>query len=320
MSRSFFGFCSNVYVVEWRRSGLALTGLLIAVLGLVGSGPAAAEKDFSDVEIKVTKVSDQVAMLEGAGGNLGVCFGDDGVFLIDDQYAPLTEKIRAAVAGLSDQPIRFVFNTHWHGDHTGGNEHLGETGSLIFSHANVRRRLANEQFTEFFDRTTEASPQGALPVVTFTDSLTFHYNAEEIVCFHVPAAHTDGDGVIHFVGANVVHSGDVVFYGLYPYIDVSAGGTIDGLISGVRTVLSLCDEETRVIPGHGPLLGRGEIEEYLAMLEGVRQAVAGAAAGGKDLETVLAAKPAQPWDEQWGQVWLTSDQFVELVYTSLPRN
>jgi len=281
------------------------------------AGSAFAQGDFDDVIIEATDLGGGIHMLKGAGGNLGVCVGKDGIFLIDDQYAPLSDRIKAAVSELSDGPIKFVFNTHWHGDHTGGNENFGATGSLLVSHANVRRRLSTEQFTEFFDRTTPASPDGALPVVTFTDSISFFYNDEEIVVFHVPSAHTDGDGVIHFIKANVIHSGDVVFSGLYPYIDISAGGSIDGIIAGVRTILELCDDQTQIIPGHGPLAKRADLEVYLAMLLDVRGAVAETMKSSGDLSAVLAAKPAAAYDAEWGQAWLTSDQFVEMVFDSL---
>ena len=293
--------------------------LLLAILLSVAL-PIGAEEDnrFADVEIKTTRLTDNLARLEGSGGNLAVCWGEDGIFLVDDQFAPLTERILAAIAELSDGPVRFVFNTHWHGDHTGGNENLGDTGSLIFSHANVRRRLSTEQFTAIWDRTTPPSPAVALPVVTFNDSLTLHLNGLEIRAFHVPHGHTDGDGVIHFVGADVIHAGDLVFSGLYPYIDVSAGGSIDGIIAGVETIIGLCGPETRVIAGHGPVAGIAELQTYLAMLQGVRGAVAEAKRGGADLETVQAARPAAPWDADWGQTWLTSDQFTAMVFESLP--
>jgi len=297
------------------RPSWVLRPFLLPILLIAGA--AHAEGEFDDVVIETTRINDSIAMLEGRGGNLGVCWGEDGVFLIDDQYAPLTPKILAAIAELSDQPVRFVLNTHWHGDHTGGNENMDGEGALLVSHANVRRRLAVDQFSAFFDRTTPALPDDALPVVTFTDSLTFHLNGQRLEVFHVPAAHTDGDGVVHFAGANVIHAGDIVFYGLYPYIDVSAGGGIDGVIAAVKTIINLCDDETTVIPGHGPVVGRTELQTYLAMLEGVREAVAAAMVGGTSLEDVQAAGPAAPWDAEWGQAWLTSDQFVELVYTSL---
>ena len=281
------------------------------------TGAAVAQRDFDEVKIEATDLGGGIHMLTGAGGNLGVCVGKDGVFLIDDQFAPLTDKIKAAIAELKEGPVKFVFNTHWHGDHTGGNENFGDTGSLLVSHANVRRRLSTEQFTEFFDRTTEAALDGALPVVTFTDSLGFFYNDEEIVVFHIPAAHTDGDGVVYFSKANVIHSGDVIFFGLYPYIDVGAGGTIDGVIAGVKTILAMCDENTQIIPGHGPLLKPENLEEYLAMLTNVRAKVALEKKAGKDLAAVQAAQPASAYDEAWGQAWLTSDQFVQTVFESL---
>jgi glyoxylase-like metal-dependent hydrolase (beta-lactamase superfamily II) len=289
--------------------------LMLAVMVL----PSAAEEEdpFANVEIETTQLTDNLYMLKGRGGNLGLCVGEDGVFLVDDQYAPLTEKILAAIAEITDQPVQFVFNTHWHGDHTGGNENFGKTGSLLVSHTNVRRRMSTEQFMDFFNKTEPAAPDAALPVVTFTDSLTFHYNGEQITAFHVPHAHTDGDGVIHFPTANVVHSGDIIWYTLYPYIDYSAGGTIDGMIEGTRLILGLCDDETRVITGHGPLIHKPEVENYLAMLAGIRDAVAAEKSKGRSLEETQAAAPAAAWDADWGKLWLTSDQFVEMVYKSL---
>jgi len=289
------------------------TVLLILLL----AGPVLAQDNFNDVKIETTDLGGGVYMLTGAGGNLGLCIGGDGVFLVDDQYAPLSEKIMAAIGELSAEPVKFVFNTHWHGDHTGGNENFGETGSLLVAHANVRQRLATDQFTEFWDRTTPASPDGALPVVTFTDSVSFFFNDEEIVAFHVPAAHTDGDGMVHFTKANIIHAGDVVFFGLYPYIDVSAGGSIDGLIAGVQTLISQCDADTKVIPGHGPLVQKKDLVVYLAMLEDIRSAVFQAMEAGEDLAAIQAAQPAAAYDAEWGQDWLTSDQFVEMVFDSL---
>jgi cyclase len=291
-------------------------GLVLLVM-VMAAVPARAQSDYSKVQIETTKLTTHIYMLKGAGGNMGLCVGEDGVFLIDDQFAPLSEKIIAAIADITDKPVQYVLNTHWHGDHTGGNKNFGKSGSVLVSHANVRRRLAADQFSTFFNKTVPALPDIALPVVTFTDSLTFYYNGEEIIVFHVPHAHTDGDGVVHFPKANVVHSGDIIFYGLYPYIDVSAGGTIGGIIDGARIILELSDEETLVIPGHGPLLKKAQVEEYLAMVEGVRDAVAAQKAAGRDLAATIAAKPAAKWDEKWGRVWITSDQFVEMVYTTL---
>lgn len=276
-----------------------------------------AQGDFEGVEIGTTKLSDGVYMLTGAGGNMGLCVGDDGAFLIDDQYAPLTEKIKAAIAEITDHPVDFVFNTHYHGDHTGGNEKMGETGSHLVGHANVRRRLSTDQFSTLLQKKTEASGPGFLPTITFTDSLTFHFNDQEIIAFHIPHAHTDGDGALHFPKANIVHSGDVVFFSLYPYIDTGAGGSIDGMIAGVERILELCDDETQIIPGHGPLLHQKDLVEYLDMLTRARANVASEMDKGSDLAEVQAAKPCAEWDEKLGQRWLTSDQFVQSIFDSL---
>ncbi len=276
-----------------------------------------AQSNFDDVEIKTITLTNGVFMLTGAGGNMGLCIGDDGTFLIDDQYAPLTEKIVAAVAELTERPVDFVFNTHYHGDHTGGNENLGQEGSYLISHTNVRRRLSVDTYSTLLERTAEAVAPAALPNITFTDSMTFHFNDQEIIAFHVPHAHTDGDGVLHFPQANVIHAGDVVFIGLYPYIDTSAGGSINGMIAGVQQIIDLSDDQTQIIPGHGPLINKAQLIQHLDMLTRARNAVAEEMAKGSDLATVLAATPCAEWDTSHGQTWLTSDQFVQSVFTSL---
>ena len=297
----------RTWMVRW-----ALVGLVVSyAMG------AAAQQDFSKVQVTTTPLGSGLSMLQGAGGNLGVLVGEDGVLVIDDQYAPMTGKIRAAIAKLSAEPIGYVLNTHWHGDHTGGNENFGEAGSHLVSHANVRRRLTTDQYSTLLKRIADAAPMGALPNITFTDSLTFHYNEQEIVAFHVPHAHTDGDGVLHLPRANVIHAGDVIFYGLYPYIDTSAGGSIDGMIAGVKTIIEISDDQTQIIPGHGPLLNRDQVQEYLEMLESARSKVAAEMAKGGDLQAVHAANPCAEWDETLGQVWLTSDQFVQSIFASL---
>lgn len=298
---------------------LRMVTLLLALASLqtFAGGPASAQDKFDAVEIETTPLGQGLFMLTGAGGNMGLSVGNDGAFLIDDEFAPLTDRILAAIAEQTDKPVDFVFNTHYHGDHTGGNENLGKRGSHLVSQANVRRRLSADQTSALLGTTAAAAAPGALPVITFTDSLSFYFNDEEIIAFHVPHAHTDGDAVVHFPRANVVHGGDVLFVGLYPYIDTAAGGSIDGMIAGVERILTLCDEETQIIPGHGPLTNRPQLVAYLDMLTRARAAVAAAMDQGDDLATIQAAHPCAEWDEALGQTWLTSDQFVQSIYDSL---
>ncbi len=291
--------------------------LLITAVFAFSSITAVAQRNFDDVEITTTHLSDGIYMLKGSGGNMGLCIGEDGVFLIDDQFAPLTDKILAAIAVETDKTVEFVFNTHYHGDHTGGNENLGAKGSHLVGHTNVRRRMLHEQYSDMLERGVEISAAGALPNITFTDSLTFHYNDQDIIAFHVPHAHTDGDGVVHFPKANVIHTGDVVFIDMYPFIDTSVGGSVDGMIAGVERIISLCDDETKVIPGHGPLIQKKEVEEYLVFLNKARGLVSAAMAENEGLAAVQAAKPCAEWDDTLGAVWLTSDQFVQSIYDSL---
>jgi len=281
--------------------------------------PARGQGETEEVTIEVVPVASGVSMLVGRGGNIGVSAGPDGVFLVDDQYAPLTEKIRAAVATIDSRPIRFVLNTHWHGDHTGGNENLGKAGTLIVAHDNVRVRMSSEQFLAAFDETVPASPKEALPVVTFNDTVTFHLNGEEIHAFHVPPAHTDGDSVVHFRNADVIHAGDLFFNGMYPFIDVSTGGDVDGMIAAAGRILELAGDGTKIIPGHGSLATRADLARYRDMLAGVRAAVAAQVAAGRSREETVAAKPTAPFDEAWGGGWMDPGTFTGIVYDSLTK-
>lgn len=282
--------------------------------------PVRAQINPDEVEIKTVPVAPGIHMLVGAGGNIGVSSGEDGVFLIDDQYAPLTEKIRAAVSAIRDEPIRFVLNTHWHPDHTGGNENLGQVGALIVAHENVRTRMSSEQVLSLFNMTVPASPEGALPVVTFTDAVTFHLNGQEIHAFHVAPAHTDGDSIVHFKNADVIHAGDLYFNGGYPVIDVDADGSIDGILAAADRLLDISTDTTKIIPGHGPLSNRAELAAYRAMLQGVRDAIAALVAEGKTLEEVQAAAPTAPWDEKWGEGFVDGPTFTKTAYTSLTKH
>ena len=287
-------------------------------LGLTWGPPVWMQaQDFEQVQIQTIPVAEGVYMLLGQGGNIGVSAGADGIFLIDDQFAPLTTKIQAAVADLSDQPIRFLVNTHWHFDHTGGNENLGKAGVVIVAHDQVRERMRVDNVVEFLQRQIPASPPAALPVITFNDTATFHFNGQTIQAFHVQPAHTDGDSVIHFKEADVIHAGDVYFNGIYPFIDQSSGGNIDGVIAAVDRILALAGDQTKIIPGHGPLSNRAELLVYRQMLVAVRDRTRQALQAGASLENFIAAKPMADYDKAWGNGFLKPEQFLTLVYQLL---
>lgn len=295
-----------------------LSGALVAAF-LMGPSVASAQQDFSAVNIEAQELAQGVFMMTGAGGNLGVSAGDDGVFLIDDQFAPLTDKIRAAIKKVSDQPIRFVINTHWHGDHTGGNENLGKDGTVIVAHDNVRERMSTDQVMELWGRTVPASPKDALPVITYDDSVKFHLNGQTIHAFHVPPAHTDGDSVVHFREAGVIHMGDLFFNGNYPFIDVGSGGDVDGVIDAAKKILSMIDDDTKIIPGHGPLADKKALLEYHDMLVKVRTSIQALVDAGKSREDVVAAKPTADLDATWGNGFMKPDVFTGIVFDSLTK-
>lgn len=300
-----------------RRLSLAL------LLTLVASAPAATTlqgQGMANVQIRAQQLADGVWVLFGQGGNIGVSAGEDGVFLIDDQFAPLTERILAAIAEITDEPVRFVFNTHWHGDHTGGNENLGEAGALIVAHNNVRERMSADQVLARVGRpetTTPASPDAALPVVTFSDDVSFHINGDELHAFHVSNAHTDGDAIVHFVRANVVHMGDTFFRGRFPFIDTATGGSIDGLIAAVGAALAFMDADTQIIPGHGEVSTRADLQEYRDALWSMRSAVAALMEEGMTLDQILAARPIRAQAQAWGQNEASETNFVATLHHSL---
>ena len=296
------------------------TLLLAAAFTVLPSLSASAQQDFSKVEVKSEKLADGVFMLTGAGGNIGVSAGADGVFLIDSQYAPLTDRIKAAIAGISTQPVRFLLNTHWHGDHVGGNENLGKTGVVIVAHENVRKRMSQEQFIKAFNSKVPASPAAALPLVTFVDSISFHVNGDDMDAFHVPPAHTDGDAMVYFRKANVLHMGDTFFNGMYPFVDVSTGGSIAGMIAACERGLAMGDASTKIIPGHGPSGNKSDLKAFRDMLAASRDAVAPLVKAGKTLDEVKAAKPTAAFDEKWGKGFLSPDSWTSILYADLSGN
>ncbi len=300
--------------VHLRRSAWLTSTLLLLGMSAVKSQP-----NFADARIGTVRVADNIHMLTGPGGNIGVLTGKDGTFLIDDQYAPLADKVRAALQAISSMPVRFVVNTHWHDDHTGGNENLGEAGALIVAHENVRKRMSVEQFLAVFNARVPPAADGALPVITFTESVTFHWNGEELHVFHVAPAHTDGDSIIHFKKANAVHMGDTYFNGMYPFIDTSTGGSIAGMIAAADRVLSMIDDETKILPGHGPVSNKAELKAYRDMLSAVQGQVSALMSRDLDRDAVIAAKPTRDFDAKWGGGFLKPDVWVGIVFDSIKR-
>jgi cyclase len=292
---------------------------LLFTVALVTAPAAAQQQDFSKVEIKVEQVAPGVAVLFGAGGNIGLSHGADGNVLIDDQFAPLVPKIEAAVKTVDPDPIRFVINTHWHGDHTGGNERFGGAGAVIVAHDNVRQRMSVDVFSRQMNQTIKATPKAGLPVVTFAQGVSFHLNGDRIQVEHVPHAHTDGDALVYWTGANVLHMGDTFFHkATFPFIDRESGGSIDGMIVAAKRGLSLVKPGGKVIPGHGPVASREELQAYHDMLVDIRGKVAAGVRAGRTKAAVVASKPAAPYA---GTVasdgFITPDRFVETMYDEL---
>ncbi|HJT29164.1 MAG TPA: MBL fold metallo-hydrolase [Pyrinomonadaceae bacterium] len=288
---------------------LLLTVVLLCAIS------AQAQTDFSKVEIKATKVAGNVYMLQGSGGNIGVSVGDDGLLIVDDQFAPLADKIRAALKGLADKKLRFILNTHWHGDHTGGNVAFGPEATII-AHDNVRKRLATEQKSAVFNSTTPASPKEALPVITFNDSLSVHFNGEDIRAIHFPHGHTDGDSVIFFSSSNVVHLGDDFFAGRFPFVDLESGGTVEGLVKNIGELIGKIPADAKLIPGHGPISTLDDLKSYHRMLQQTTEIVRGKIAAGKTLDQIKTEGLPAEW-APWGTGFIKTDRWVETIYKSL---
>jgi cyclase len=295
---------------------------LLAALGAacaIAAAPATAQQDFSKVEVKATKITNNTYMLTGAGGNIGLSVGEDAVFIVDDQFAPLTPKITAAIAQITPKPIKFVLNTHWHFDHTGGNENLGKAGALIVAHHNVRKRMNSDQLMDFLNMKFKPSPKDALPVVTFSADMSFHLNGEEIRAIHMPSAHTDGDAVVHYTGSDVIHMGDIYFNGMYPFIDSDSGGSADGVVAACDRVLQIATDKTRIIPGHGPLSNAAELKAFRDLVATVSGRVKSLVGQGKTLEDIKAAKVSADFDEKWGKGFINPERFAEMLARPLLR-
>ena len=294
--------------------------VLFAIVVVLIPVVAFAQRDFSKVEIQTTRLAEGVYVLTGAGGNMGLAVGDDAVFVIDDQYAPLSERISAAIAKITPKPVKFILNTHWHGDHTGGNENFARGGTLIFAHENVRKRMSAEQFLEVLGGRIPPSPAAALPVVTFAAAVTFHLNGEEIRAIHVPNAHTDGDAIVHFLKSDVIHMGDVYWNGLYPFVDTATGGSMEGTIAAVDRILAIATDKTKIIPGHGPpVSNKAELEAYRDMLATILARVKELVRQGKKLEDIVAANASAEYDDRWGKTFIKGPKFVEALAKDLIR-
>lgn len=284
----------------------------------LGSLSFAQDQDFSKVQMKVSKVAGSVYMLQGAGGNIGALVGDDGIVVVDDEYAPLADKIQEALKGITDKPVRFIINTHYHGDHTGGNEFFQKQAPII-AHDNVRKRLeeggaAGNGASVHMEH--KPQPKGALPIITFDHDVTVHLNGEDIRALHIPAGHTDGDSVIYFPKSNVVHMGDdFVTYG-FPFIDVDSGGSIDGMISGVETAVAQLPPDVKVIPGHGQVSNLDDVHAYVKMLKETRAVVQDALDKKMTLAQMKEKKILDPWKKYSGD-FISEDAYLETLYNSL---
>jgi glyoxylase-like metal-dependent hydrolase (beta-lactamase superfamily II) len=285
----------------------------LSLLGL--AAPAHAHQNPQNVEVRVERIAPGVAVLFGAGGNIGLSYGQDGNVIIDDQFAPLTDRIVAAVASVDPDPIRFVINTHWHFDHTGGNENFGRRGAVIVAHDNVRRRMSAEQM--LLGELRRPSPTAALPVVTFAQGVTFHLNGDTIQVRHVEHAHTDGDALVYWQRANVLHMGDTFFNGALPFIDLESGGSVDGVLRAVETALAMSNAGTRIIPGHGPVATRSDLVAYRNRIRSIRGRVAAEIARGRTLAQIQALGIANAHGKATD--FVPPARFVETVFNSLRR-
>ena len=288
----------------------------LALALLAGVSSNALAQNFDTVTVKSVPLATGVYEITGSGGNIGLFVGKDAVFVIDDQFAPLSPKILAAIKAITPQPVKFVVNTHWHPDHTGGNENLANTGAIIIAHENVRKRLSTAQFIEALNSRTTAQPPAALPLVTFTETVTFHINDDSVVVTHMPPGHTDGDAIIFFTKANVIHAGDDFNNTSPPFADLSSGGSINGFITAADRILAMSNAQTKIIPGHGPMADRARVQAYRDMIIALKAKMATELKAKKTLEQVLADSITKPYAKEWPA---SHERFVRLLYQEMTR-
>jgi glyoxylase-like metal-dependent hydrolase (beta-lactamase superfamily II) len=306
--------------IKSERNRLTLYSLLI-ILGTLIAFTSLSNLDAiyaSHLEINITKLTDNIYVIQGSTVNVIVSIGNDGVILVDDQYAPVTEKIKSVIANLTGKPIKFVINTHWHPDHTGGNENLGEAGAIIISHENVRKRLSSDQFFEFINMTIPPLAEKGLPIITFSESMTFYQNDEEIKITHLDNGHTDGDSAVYFRKNNVIHVSDDFSDRSYPLMDLSSGGSIDGLISSLKKILLMINKDTKVVAGHSEISNQTKVKDYLFMLIDIRDNINNMIKEGKSLDEIIQTKPTSKYDTiYYDHSFIKPKDLVTNIYMSL---
>lgn len=288
--------------------------MLILTLGFCN-----AQRDFSEVVIKTEKLTNHLYKLEGSGGNILIFSGSDGIFMIDSQFAPLTNKIKDAIGVIQSGPVKYLMNTHYHGDHTGGNENIGKGGTMIIAHDNVYRRLSQGATKLSAGREIPPAPKEALPVISFSEDMKLHLNGEDIHAFHVEHAHTDGDVIIYFPKSNVMHMGDTFFKDRFPYIDLNSGGSVNGLLKAIGQALLVIDDETKIVPGHGSMANKEDLEMYQKTIMTIRDRVNRSIRSGLELKEIKAANITKEF-ESWGTGFISADRFIDTIYKDLTKN
>jgi len=289
---------------------------LVMVCAVFCSNVVSADAD-GEEKIAAKALSKTIYLITGKGGNMGASIGEDGTFLIDDKFAPLTGSIVKQLKALGGDTPRFVINTHWHGDHTGGNENLGKQGAIIVAHDNVRKRLSEDNFLEAFNAQIPALSAIGLPTITFANEVSFHLNGDTVEITHIANAHTDGDSVVLFKKENILHAGDLFFNGFYPFIDIHHGGSLKGMLNAANLVLDMVDDSTQIIPGHGPMADKKALLVYRDMLSDAYEALRALKADGKTVQQAIAAKPLAALDANWGNGLFKTDRWIELIYDGL---